>query len=126
MKVPLAKVFAPKGLPPKVLIIEDDETIRDILGTLLEDDYAAITVATVKEALTVLEQEYVAVILLDYNLAGETGKAVADQANQVKIPVVWMTGDPESLGNSLVILPKPFNCQQVLDTLAEVCKPVAA
>ncbi len=105
--------------------MEGDETIRDILCAWLEEDYVVISVATTEDALTILMHEHVAIVLLDYNLAGETGKAVADQANRVKIPVVWMTGDTESLGTSLVILPKPFNCQQVLDTLADACKQLA-
>ncbi len=120
--LPPVEVLLTKSLPPRVLIVEDDKTICDVLCALLEDDYVVISVATVEEALVVLKHEHVAVVLLDFNLTGETGKAVADQADCARIPVVWMTGDPGSLGNSRVILPKPFRFQQVLEVLAKACK----
>ncbi len=115
---PLAPSLVASVLP-SVLVVEDDQHVRTVLHDMLEEDYVVISATTVKEALSFLERKCIDIVLLDYNLSGETGKAVAEQAEQTGIPLVCMSGDSALFDDLYVTLPKPFNCQQVLDVLAK-------
>ncbi len=109
--------MAPDDLP-RVLVVEDDHFGRDMLCIMLRDKYEVISVAKIGQALTVLRGDYVDVALLDFYLLGETSRVVADLADQIGIPIVWMTGDPGFFDSAHVILVKPFNYRQVLNALA--------
>lgn len=115
-----SEILLPKKLLPRVLVVERDNIIRDVLCTVLEDDYNVFTSATVLEALASSALNHVDVILLDHNLRVGAGKTVVDLADRVQVPIVWMAGEPEFLDEAYV-LPKPFNCQQVLDVVSEAC-----
>ncbi|UCD71995.1 MAG: response regulator, partial [Syntrophobacterales bacterium] len=58
---------------PTVLIVDDDESIRDTLEAILKKDYSVITVEDGETALRVAESEEVNVILLDIMLPGMGG-----------------------------------------------------
>ncbi len=115
-----------EGAIPRVLIVDDNKIILELFCNILEDQYAVIDVATVKEALTALMYEHVDVVLLDFYLLGETSRAVADLSEQIGIPIVWMTGNPGSFDSAHVILAKPFNYREVLDALATARNGLAA
>ncbi len=56
-----------------VLIVDDDEGMRDTLKAILKRDYLVLTAATGEEGLTVLKREDVDLILLDVRLPGING-----------------------------------------------------
>ncbi len=56
-----------------ILIVDDEEGIRNQLSLALEDDYDVLTAATVDEALTVAEENRPNVILLDISLSPHGG-----------------------------------------------------
>ena len=105
---------------PRVLIVEDDDLVSTVLCEMLDEDYEVLSATTVEAAFAVLASQRIDVVLLDYNLPGGCGKAVADQA---QVPIVWMSGDhnaAQRVGtDSRVFLSKPFHVEHVLEALAK-------
>ena len=66
-------------MPPKlrtILIVDDDEGMRDTLGAILKRNYRVKLAVTGEEALAVLKREDVDLILLDVRLPGINGLEV--------------------------------------------------
>ena len=59
--------------PKTVLIVDDDEGMRDTLTAILKREYLVLTAATGEEGLSVLKREDVDLILLDIRLPGING-----------------------------------------------------
>ena len=59
--------------PKTVLIVDDDEGMRDTLTAILKRDYLILTAATGEEGLAFLKREDVDLILLDVRLPGISG-----------------------------------------------------
>jgi len=53
-----------------VLVVDDDEGMRDTLTAILKRQYLVLTAATGEEGLVVLKREDVDLILLDVRLPG--------------------------------------------------------
>jgi DNA-binding NtrC family response regulator len=62
--------------PKTVLIVDDDEGMRDTLTAILKREYRVLKVGTGEAALPVLNREDVDLILLDYKLPGISGLEV--------------------------------------------------
>jgi DNA-binding response OmpR family regulator len=107
---------------PIVLVVEDDERVRDVLGDMLDEYYAVVRAATADAAFSALTSERIDVVLLDYHLPGRSGPSVAERAGQAHVPIVWMTADltaVETLGvDHHPLLSKPFGIDEVLEALA--------
>ena len=62
---------------PKVLVIDDDRTVRHLISRSLgESDFECITAATEKEGLRKVSEEQPDVVLLDIILPGSRGKTI--------------------------------------------------
>jgi DNA-binding NtrC family response regulator len=59
--------------PKTVLVVDDDEGMRDTLNAILKRDYRVFKVATGEAALPILNREDVDILLLDVRLPGITG-----------------------------------------------------
>jgi DNA-binding NtrC family response regulator len=107
---------------PTVLVVENDERVRDVLGDMLDEHYTVFRVATAEAAISMLAGDRIDVILLDYHLSGRSGQSVAQRAEQANVPIVWMTADltaAEALSMaSYLLLAKPFGIDAALETLA--------
>ena len=62
--------------PKTVLVVDDDEGMRDTLRAILKREYLVLTAATGEEGLAVLKREDVDLILLDVRLPGIDGLEV--------------------------------------------------
>ncbi len=58
---------------PKILIIDDDEQIRNLLKDLLQAEYRCIVAESAEEALNVLERSVFDLIISDISLSGISG-----------------------------------------------------
>ncbi len=111
--------------PPRILVVDDDSAIRDILHEVLSTaGYAPVAVGTGPEALAAARAQPPALILLDHNLPGMDGPAVlmALQADpQLRtIPVLLLTGsvvDLPRLPGVAASLRKPFPLQDLEATV---------
>jgi DNA-binding response OmpR family regulator len=113
---------------PRVLIVEDDDDLRGLIGAALGDaGYAAIEAADGAEALAACEQRDPQVILLDLGLPRLGGQAFADTYRRGlgRAKLIVMTG-AESGGemsarmHASVFLSKPFDLDQLLDAVKRV------
>ncbi len=92
-----------KALTGAILIIEDDPTVREMLGMLFEDEgHRTTTVASAQEALELAARAVFLpdVIIADYNLPGDmTGAQVIARLREKlrrDIPAIILTGDISS------------------------------
>lgn len=107
----------------KVLIVEDEFLIRLTLSEALSDDgFEVIEAATGAEAMQALPaHQDLALLLTDVQLpGGMSGLEVARRARAVRteIPVIYMTGRPDSAGAATaapndVFIAKPYLPSQI-------------
>jgi len=76
-----------------VLIIDDEQAIRDALYFALEDHYNVLTAASAEDAYVVLRDQTVEVALLDMKLGRQDGLTILRQIKQVypEIEVIMIT-----------------------------------
>ncbi|RIL02777.1 MAG: hypothetical protein DCC71_15990 [Proteobacteria bacterium] len=73
---PRAPIVAPidsSGGPYAILIVDDEEGIRESLELTLGDDYRVFTARNAQEGLEILEREPIALVIADQVLPGMTG-----------------------------------------------------
>jgi CheY-like chemotaxis protein len=81
----------------KILIVDDEERLRELVQACLEDlaGWDTLTAASGEECLQILQTEQVSAILLDVSMPGMNGVAVYEhlQANPMTqlIPVILLT-----------------------------------
>lgn len=78
----------------KILILDDSEDVREVLVTLLQDDYEhCYDVATVKEAINILNEQDIDLLILDISLPGQNGmevlRIVADELDYAPQIIVY-------------------------------------
>ena len=108
-----------------ILIVEDDEAIRDLLLDALEQDgYEAVAVSNGIEGVAAAQLRSPAVILLDLNLPLLDGEGVLRELERQgpHAPVVLMTSDPrgDRLSSAVGVsgyLPKPFDLDDLIMTI---------
>ena len=58
----------------RILVVDDDQNMLQLLYTFLRDSYRVTTVTNGQEALDAIRQEMPDLMLLDYLMPGMTGK----------------------------------------------------
>ncbi len=120
--IPLApEIRAPKS---RLLIVDDDEGMRENLAELFESlGYDVRTAANTLEALAILDEQDMDLLLTDYKMPGPTGVELIESARkrQPGLRAVLMTafGDSfteiESVRRGAVgYLNKPFEADEVV------------
>ncbi len=111
-----------------VLVVEDEALVAMLVEDALLDAGATVLgpVATVAEALALLERETPHVAVLDLNLAGETSTPVADALVARGIPFVVATGygaDGLPPGHdSVPVLAKPYDPDDLTMALSRLVR----
>ena len=110
-----------------ILIVDDEEVLRDVLSSLVErEGWNARTASTGEEALQRLSQEEIDLVLLDLMLPGMTGMEVLQQIqkedpDQVVVVVTAFSsieGAIEAMKHGAFhYIPKPFKNEEVLLTI---------
>ena len=79
---------------PKVLVVDDDETIRDTLYELLSEEYLCQTAETAEKAIARLEADAYDVVLTDISMPGLSGLELLGQVRQQfpETPVIIISG----------------------------------
>lgn len=113
----------------KLLIVEDEFLIQDLLQEQLEEGgFEADTASTAKDAMELLERSQYKGLVTDINLLSElSGWDVARHARRLSpdLPVIYMTGDSaaawsaEGVPNS-VLIAKPFAPVQIITALGQL------
>src|SRR6267142_4711295 len=79
---------------PKILVVDDDETIRDTLYELLSEEYLCQTAETAEKAFARLEADTYDVVLTDISMPGLSGLELLGQVRQrfPNTPVIIISG----------------------------------
>lgn len=128
---PLASAARPSADAPgaradrPVLVVDDDESIVEVLRELLESEgYAVTTAANGAEALAAIEHRAPSLVLLDMRMPVMDGWSFARtlRERRLDVPVVVMTAAENARRWADEIgadgyLAKPFDIEEVLDTV---------
>jgi DNA-binding response OmpR family regulator len=117
------------GRNVNVLVVDDQEVIRDTLQTALDDEgFTVETAANGREALDILERWKPSVILLDLMMPVMDGWAFrAEQKRSGStVPVVLLSAAGELAGHqktldAAAVIAKPFDIDRVISTIEGVC-----
>jgi CheY-like chemotaxis protein len=112
------------SVPVSVLLVEDDVIIAfDTEETLKRLGVGVVfTASTVSQALAAIDKHSPEFALLDVNLGGETGFAVAERLVELQIPFAFVTGYGEELAFPAIFagapkIGKPYNLETLRATL---------
>lgn len=114
----------------RVLVVDDDQDIRDLLVSVLEDDgYQAESAKNGREALDVLERWKADVIVLDLMMPVMDGWTFAERMHEkwdIPIVVISAATDVKRHANRLGaadVIPKPFEIESLLPVIDRVAGP---
>ena len=109
-----------------VLVVDDDDVIRETLRELLEDNYQCQEASTAEEALTRLQAQVFDVVLTDISMPGLSGGELLARVRELypETPVIIMSGlsDQEQAnslksGGAFDYLLKPFRLEVVEESV---------
>jgi len=119
---------APKSL--RVLLVDDDDDVRDIAGAALRQaGYHVIEAANAAEALTIIDRgDAIDILVTDLVMPGMPGSALAKEARLRRpgLPVMLMTGYPGEASDKDIaeygcpVLRKPFRPAQFSAMVSKV------
>ena len=118
---------------PRILVVDDEAPIRNLLAAVLGDDgYAVDTAPAALDALDRISRHAPDLILLDVMMPGMDGLELlavlrADPLTS-DIPVVIMSAAytrKDVVPGADDLLPKPFDLSDLLDVVARNVRPVA-
>ena len=110
---------------PLVLVVEDQEINRDLLGMILEDEYEVIFAENGRQGLEMIRanQDSLSIILLDLMMPVMDGfevlKVLSEDQDLSSIPVIVLTADKEAELRALQLgavdfIIKPFDVHEVI------------
>ncbi|MCH5139114.1 response regulator transcription factor [Clostridiaceae bacterium UIB06] len=106
-----------------ILIIEDDECIREILSySLKEESFKVFEAATGTNGLNILENESIELIILDLMLPDISGFEICKKVSvQYKIPIIMLTAKNDIMDKVVGLelgaddyITKPFDIREVI------------
>jgi two-component system, OmpR family, response regulator len=119
-----------------VLVVEDDPSMRDVVGSYLEGENFQVSAAADGKAMTrILGERPVDLIVLDLKLAGEDGlELMRGRDAQSDVPVIVITGHRRDETDRVVglelgaddYLTKPFSLRELLARIRAVLRRAEA
>lgn len=113
----------------RILVVEDDASIRETLADLLQGEGYEVTTADSAEAgLRLLSSQRFELILTDYALPGRTGTEMVSEARRSELlhgaPVIVITAHP-TIDNPerLEVIRKPLDVDVFLSRISELLLP---
>lgn len=109
----------------KILIIDDDPYIVKYLEDILQDDgFSTCTASNVEEAIGLLKQEKPDLVTLDLEMPNEWGprfyRKMVQDPEYKDVPVIvvsGLSGIHLAIKNAVASFKKPFNPQELLETI---------
>jgi FixJ family two-component response regulator len=128
MPIPDRRALIMAHEKPTVVVIDDDQAVRDSLGSLLRSvGFEVKLLASVGEFLKAGRPQGPTCMVLDVRLPGQSGLELQRELAQenIHIPIIFITGHgdiPMSVqamkGGAIEFLTKPFRDQDLLDAIA--------
>jgi CheY-like chemotaxis protein len=133
MPAPVAKPKAMKPAKQKILLVDDDPAIRQILLRLLaEEDYIVLTAANGVEALELVNVTKFDLVLLDLNMPVKNGWETFEQLSTKNplLPVILITARSNQFFPALAsgvgaLLEKPLDFVKLFHTIQTLLKESA-
>lgn len=114
--------------PVRILVVDDDEMVRETLRLLLQvDQHVVESAGNASQALGLFRPGKFDLVITDYNMAGMKGDqlAAAIKALAPTQPILMLTGYGESfqtqpglLKNLDGVIPKPFRIETLREAIA--------
>ncbi len=99
--------------PVKILILDDEETVRNSLKTFLDDyDFETVVAESAEEALTLIEENVFKVAIVDIRLPGMNGISFIQKAIKMSNDLSFLihTGSVEfKLSDEMILNPRVSN-----------------
>lgn len=133
MSAPVTKPKAVKPAKSKILLVDDNPAIRQILLRLLaEEDYLVQTAANGVEALALADATKFDLVLLDLNMPVKNGPETFKQLaiKNPLLPVILITARPSQFPPALAsgvgaVLEKPLDFVKLLNTIHKLLEEPA-
>jgi CheY-like chemotaxis protein len=112
-----------------VLVIDDEDLVRDVVARMVEDlGYGTLTAADGASGLALVEAHAIDAVLVDMTMPRMSGRDVIEQlrARRPKLPIIVCSGfDRDGHGpvRADAYLPKPFRIDVLERTLAKLLPP---
>jgi signal transduction histidine kinase/ActR/RegA family two-component response regulator len=129
------KTIAPRTFDhsqPKILVVDDEESIRELLRDLLESVGCRVYLAPGgREALGLFEAHQFDAIFTDVGMPGMSGWELAHaiRKRNETVPIAVITGWGEAVGSNEQreanvdwVITKPFKAERITELAADVCK----
>lgn len=114
----------------RILIVDDEESVRDSLSLLLQDTYLVEKVGSPEEVLPLVQRDpHPDAVLLDVLLPGSNGLTLLKSIKEIdpKLPVIMLTGAGSVKGaveamqhGATNYINKPFDINELKEVLASV------
>jgi signal transduction histidine kinase/CheY-like chemotaxis protein len=122
----------PESFRTKFLVVDDEESVRDLLRDILEAEGHEVSVAgSGRDALALFEGGGFAAVLMDVGLPGMSGWELARAVRErdARIPLAIITGWGEAVGSNAQkaagvdwVVAKPFTIEQIVTIAREVSR----
>jgi PAS domain S-box-containing protein len=120
----------PRGRGESILVVEDDEAVRKVAAIILEQQgYRVMTAGSAAEALTLVEQHEVALMVTDVVLPGLGGRLLAEavRAKHPGTKVLFMSGYTDDavvrhgvLESGMPFIQKPITPRTLAERVSQV------
>jgi CheY-like chemotaxis protein/anti-sigma regulatory factor (Ser/Thr protein kinase) len=121
-----------EGPQPKILVVDDEEPVRELLRDLLEAEGFRVHVAPGgREALSLFAAQEFDGVFTDVGMPGMSGWELAHAIRQSdeRIPIAVITGWGEAVGSEEQkqarvdwVITKPFRAERISELAQEICK----
>ncbi|MDE1980017.1 MAG: response regulator, partial [Betaproteobacteria bacterium] len=118
--------------PKKLMVVDDDARIRDLLRRYLSQEGYEVFVAEDSKAMSrIMVKERFDLIVLDLMLPGEDGLSICKRlrASKDQTPIIMLTAKGEDVDRIIGLevgaddyLPKPFNPRELLARISAVLR----
>jgi two-component system cell cycle sensor histidine kinase/response regulator CckA len=116
----------------KILVVEDDTTVRELTGRILENGgYTILTAGSAEKALEILANGGpVDLMITDMVMPGMNGMELSQEALQTRpdLPILFISGYTDDPGirlgvpDGLPFLSKPFHPNELLSKVRDLLK----
>lgn len=110
----------------RILVVEDDPLVGEILLDAFQDDYDATQVEDARSGLQRLRDGGIDLVLLDCTLPGGLGDELIPQSDRAGIPILLMSGNPDmasQIGGDRPFILKPFTLSQLIAAVEQLLRP---
>jgi len=109
---------------PRILVVEDDLLVSEVIVAALDDDFETALVETSAAAAERLSGGNFDLMLLDCTLPDGIGEELLPGADALGVPVLLMSGDPSRVerlaAQARPFVLKPFTLTELVDAVEEM------